>query len=373
VNDLRARLAELARLEPPRPVVSVYLNTEWADEQQRERARIFLKNALGEARARGWADAADLDWVEATGRALIEREAHEGANGAVLFACQAGGLREVHPLRVPFEDTFVVDAKPYVRPLAGVVDDTPPSLVVFVNGESARLIALDTTGVAGEARLEADVEGRHAMGGWAALAQSRYQRHIQAHRDEHYEAVAAAVTDWTARFGARHLVLAGEERAVVALRKRLPETVAARVAGTVAGARHEAAAVLAARAAELLARVELEVDERGVDDVLAAAAEGRAAVVGVDAAVGAVNRHAVRHLYVLESFQEPGAVCEGCGTLQRGVHFRCAFCGGSTRTTELGEAMIERVLASGGAVTTVNRHETLARRGGIAARLRYAA
>ena len=39
--DLRTRLRELARFESDgAPVVSVYLNTEWADEHQRERARI---------------------------------------------------------------------------------------------------------------------------------------------------------------------------------------------------------------------------------------------------------------------------------------------------------------------------------------------
>jgi hypothetical protein len=42
--DVQARLAELAKLPPAgRPVVSVYLNTRWTDEEQRERMRIFLE------------------------------------------------------------------------------------------------------------------------------------------------------------------------------------------------------------------------------------------------------------------------------------------------------------------------------------------
>jgi len=48
-TDVQTRLAELAKLPPAaRPVVSVYLNTRWADEDQRERVRIFLKNNLRE-------------------------------------------------------------------------------------------------------------------------------------------------------------------------------------------------------------------------------------------------------------------------------------------------------------------------------------
>ena len=372
--ELRQRLRELAKFESPdAPVVSLYLNTEWADEQQRERVRIFLKNALAEARARAWADPDDLDWVERQGRALIEREAFEGANGAVLFACRAANLREVTPLRVPFDDTFVVDARAHVRPLAGIIDDTPPTLIVFIDGASARLIALDPTGVAGEAELQSEVLPRHKAGGWATLAQSRYQRHILEHREQHFEAVATAITAWAERYQVRHLVLAGEPRAVASLRKHLPETLVARIVGTVPGARHENPATIAERAAHVVARVEQQTDEIGAEQALAEAMGGGPAVAGVEATVGAVNRNAVQHLYVLGTFREPGAVCQACGALQRGVHFTCPFCGRATRTTELGEALVERVLASGGEVTTLEQHRPLADRGGLAARLRYAA
>ena len=118
--DFRQRLRELARFESSgSPVVSVYLNTEWVDEHQRERVRIFVKNALAEARGRRWADRDDLDWIERQSGTLIERGVFEDANGAVLFACGSASLRELLPLRVPFDDTFVVDARPYVRPVEG--------------------------------------------------------------------------------------------------------------------------------------------------------------------------------------------------------------------------------------------------------------
>ena len=65
VVGFRQRLRELARFESSgSPVVSVYLSTEWVDEHQRERARIFVKNALAEAHGRRWADRDDLDWIE---------------------------------------------------------------------------------------------------------------------------------------------------------------------------------------------------------------------------------------------------------------------------------------------------------------------
>ena len=279
--DFRQRLRELARFEPSgSPVVSVYLNTEWVEEHQRERVRIFVKNALAEARGRRWADRDDLDWIERQSGTLIGRAVFEDANGAVLFACGSASLRELLPLRVPFDDTFVVDARPYVRPLAGIVDDTPPALVVLADGVSARLIALDASGVTDETVLQAEVPGRHESGGWADLAQSRYERHILEHREQHFAAVAAAIGAWTERYDAHHIVLAAEPRSAAALRKHLPEAVAARIAGVVAGARHESSPVIADRAAGVLARVAQQADERRVDEALADAAEGSTAVAG---------------------------------------------------------------------------------------------
>src|SRR5207245_2725174 len=105
---------------------------------------------------------------------------------------------------------------------------------------SARLIALDASGVTDETVLQAEVPGRHESGGWADLAQSRYERHILEHREQHFAAVAAAIGAWTERYDAHHIVLAAEPRSAAALRKHLPEAVAARIAGVVAGARTRA-------------------------------------------------------------------------------------------------------------------------------------
>jgi hypothetical protein len=374
--ELRDRLAALARWEPAdTPVVSVYLNTRWVDEHQRERVRIFLKQRLREAHDARRAAAADLDWIGAQGRALIDRVAFEDASGVALFACHAGGVREVLPVRVAFEDTFVVDARPFLRPLARAAEETPSALVVFVDGESARLVPLNTTGPEAEVVLETPVTGRHAAGGWAALAQSRYQRHIEAQREQHLQAVAAAISGWSAGDDAGRIVLAGEPRMVTALRRHLPERVAARVVATIAGTRWEAGTALAARAAERLALSAAERESREVDVVLGEAAKaggaGGASVAGVGAALEAVNREAVRQLYVLASFRETGAACTACAALQRGFHFACAFCGKPTHTVELGEEMVKRVVGAGGVVTTVERHAGLADRGGVAARLRY--
>jgi peptide subunit release factor 1 (eRF1) len=372
--DLKVRMTELARIAPaPTPVVSVYLNTHWADEHHRDRVRIFLKNELAKARGATSlrAEAADLDWIETQGEALLGQLTIPEAGGVALFACGARGLREILPSRTPFENTFAVAATPLLRPLAEVCEMTPPALVVFVDSKTARLVTLTPSGIGEEVTLRADVPGHHSRGGWAQMAQSRYQRHIQDHRARHFEAVVESLIGVVEGHDVRRIVLAGEPRNVALLRKEMPPRIAAHVVGTVAGAQHESTDLILARAAEYVGHVEGQREGTGVDVVLTAAAKRGKAAAGLDATLQAVNRGAIHRLYLLKGWSTPGRACTGCGALQQGFTWNCPACGGEAATVELGEVMAERVVATGGTVETIEAHQALAAAGGIAAELRY--
>lgn len=372
--EFNARLLELAKIKgAPTSVVSVYLNTRWTDEHQRERVRIFLKNEIRRAREAGGRQGmdADLHWVQSQGGSLIELAEFPGAQGVALFACQALGLREVLPVRVPFENAFVVSDAPFLRPLATLLEETPAALIVFVDGESARLIPLGADGAAGEVALESEVSGRHRQGGWALLAQSRYQRHIQDHRGRHFAAVAEALGHLFEADRIERIVLAGEPGTLATFSKQLPQQIVKRIVGSVAGARHESAGVSFGRAAEFLARLEPKEEAAAVDEALTRAAKSQNAVAGLEATLEAVGRGAVHRLYLLKGFGESGRVCADCGGLQPGDGPACRVCGKATTRIELGEAMVDRVIAAGGMVEMVEGHDDLARAGGVAALLRY--
>jgi peptide subunit release factor 1 (eRF1) len=370
--DPRERLSALARMESATaPVVSVYLNTRWDDEHQRERVRIFLKNELRRARAGSGSRPLpeDLEWVEQRGEEIVQQAVVPDAHGIALFACAPLGLREVLPFRIPFDNTFMVADRPVLTPLAELLEEAPAGVVAFVSGESARLIALDSRGRGDEVRLAHEVPGRHSRGSWAQLAQSRYKHHIEAHRDQHFQAVVEALRGLV-RPGAR-IVLAGEPRAVAVFRKHLPGPLQSLVAGSIAAADHEEASLLAERAADLLARLEASDQARAVDEVLTEAAKGRNGVAGTEATLDAVARGAIHRLYVLKGVQVAGAACGRCGSLQSGATPRCRACGGATTTVGLIDAIVERVVAAGGEVRVIDHHAGLARAGGMAAVLRF--
>jgi peptide subunit release factor 1 (eRF1) len=374
-TDLSARLAELARTPAgPGPVISVYLDTRWTDEHQRERVRVFLKNEIRKAAGMSAGQLeAQLAWIGAEGEAIVSQEAHPGAAGVAMFAGGAG-LREVFPVAVPFRDTFAVADTPRLRPLVTALADAPRAAVLFVDGESARLVAVTEQGAGEEIALETtDVVGQHRRGGWLLLLQSRYQRHIHEHRARHFEAVARALADLVGLSGLRAIVLAGESRNLAVFRGHLSTRLAALIAGDVAGSRHEPSSVLVQRAVELIRHRVAGDTAATLDALLAEAAGGGRAAAGVEAAVDAVNRGTVQRLHLLQSYDETGRACAACHALQRGASPGCRWCGKATMSVDLAEAMVRRVLATGGEVESVTAHDGLGRAGGVAALLRYPA
>jgi peptide subunit release factor 1 (eRF1) len=270
---------------------------------------------------------------------------------------------------VPFEERFVVDEYPDLGPLAALLDEQAPALVVFVDGETARLIPVTATGGDEEVRLAGDVPGHHRRGGWAQLAQSRYARHIETHRARHFDAVARAVTAVVDARRVRQIVLAGHEDQVSAFRDHLPDRLQRLVVAAIHAARWETACAIGQRGAERLALEERSDEVEDVDDLLTAAAKGDRAVAG-PGTLAAAGRGAIHRLYILAGFRRQGRQCEQCGTLAE-IGATCPRCGDPTRDTELGAALVDRVLRTGGSVEMIAQHAGLAAAGGVAARLRY--
>jgi peptide subunit release factor 1 (eRF1) len=349
--------------------VSVYLNTHWSDEHQRDRTRVFLSRELRRATAAGLAAPGDLEWLAQEGRAFIDQSTRPEAQGVALFACHALGLRDVIPVRTPFAETFVVDEQPDLRPLVALLDEHPSAIIVFVDGDSARLIPLHAQGAEEEVRLEHTVPGHHKRGDWAQLAQSRYARHIETHRHEHFSAVAEAVTHVVDAQGIRRILLAGHEDRLSTFRDHLPERVQRLVVGHVPATSWESASAITHRAAERLDLQEHSDEAADVDGILTEAAKGGRAVAG-PGTLEAARRGAIHRLYILANLRRRGHQCEQCDALQE-AGARCWLCGGATREVDLASALVDRVVATGGTVETIVEHAGLAAVEGIAARLRY--
>src|SRR5262245_56496695 len=114
--EITKELRELARFSAGAlPVVSLYLDTQWRDQHQRERVATFVTRHVRQAHALLFdADPArvsleqDLARITQWEAECLHGMAGSHMPGVALFACAAAGLWVEFPSPVPFEDEFTI-------------------------------------------------------------------------------------------------------------------------------------------------------------------------------------------------------------------------------------------------------------------------
>ncbi|GAO01380.1 hypothetical protein [Anaeromyxobacter sp. PSR-1] len=397
MTELDGTLTDLARLRSVgEPIVSLYLDVRWADEQQRERVRLFVQERVRQTLAHyppGTPDRPALD------RTLQRVLAHVGQlttqasqaekDGFALFACEGLGLWQPMLFRRPFAPELCTDAIPHLTQLARLADDLEPAIVVVPNQAGADLYEVRLGELAAESSLRGFVPRRDrdrfnpgaARPGQRFERQEKDGRHEEAFVQRNRRAAAAEVELRLARTPGAHLVLVGTAQNVAAFERELPERARARVIARLprprewegaGGARRDG---VVAGASGAVAEHERAAERRIVDGLVGEALRGGLGVVGPEDVVQAVNEGRVHRLVLEEDFQRAGWQCDRCTALgaTRGADL-CPYCGGDLHTVQqLGEALVARTLAGGGAVEVVAHANRLHGYRGVGAFLRQTA
>jgi peptide subunit release factor 1 (eRF1) len=407
-HDLRKLLQELAVLRADgEPIVTLYLDTHWSDEQQRERARVYLREAarheLDSHEAHPQRDALERTIVRVAAAAEQRIDGNDRPNrGLAIFACEALGLwREVEvPVSLP--NRLCTGMRPQLLPLARLFDDVEPALIAFVHAKGAKIYEIALGGIVDEASVEGPLPttaqtsaymprpalGRIQVPGNPHGTAEGFQYERVAKNERHYEKFAqqnrrAAVDVLVERFDRHpermHVVLCGIAQHVAAFERELPARVGSRVIGRLPRPpskepwRGNGKAELVAAAVEKLAEQERRQEEELVEGAIGQALRGGLAVVGTDNVVLAVNQRRVRRLILEEGFEGTGWLCRNCNAIGNDHPERCTYCSGELAwVKELGEELASRVLADDGDVEIVPRHPRLHAYKGVAATLRQA-
>src|SRR6266508_3306260 len=129
--EITEELRTLAKFTSgPIPVISVYLNTQWRDPQQRARVTTFFERHIHQARALEPETAAareslarDLERLSHWGQHHLQSTGESTMPGVALFACSAADLWVESPSPIPFEDEFTIAHRPTLRQLAHLDED----------------------------------------------------------------------------------------------------------------------------------------------------------------------------------------------------------------------------------------------------------
>ena len=304
------RIAELEAFEARSAgVLSVYLDLDPARQVQRS-YRVAFENLVADAHERlPEAARAELSREEARARAwLADREPR--GKGLALFSCGSPALWHAYALAVRVRDHLAFERRPDVAPLRELVDEYERYVVALVDRVKARLFTVFMGEIEELDAFEDEVPGKH---------------------DWHLARVARRLAELSRHRPFDRLVLAGPEEATSALRRRLPGALAHRVVGAIPAELFASKDEILEKTLAIDRRIEGEVEERLLDDLLDMIGPGGRATVGVRPTLDALWADSVQTLLVADGVHVTGSDCPNCGRLEPGNSATCPACGKAMR------------------------------------------
>ncbi len=391
-HELSGNLAELAGLRSDTdPILSLYLDIRWSDEQQRERVRVYTQERVraalaGRPKPEQEALTRTLDQARGLVQEVYDQNQGEGRRGLALFACASIGLWKPLFFQAPFPNQFTLDRVPHLMQLARLSADLEPALVVLVSVRGAYIYEVALGEVVSEASVAGPMPRRGGADGFGVGDRREGADQNSRHADEllaRYRRMAAdELTHLFDRAPRSRVVLFGPQQALAPFERELPERVYQRVvarypapAETSNGnGKREGRAELIARAAEAIA-VEATRDELArIDGAVGQALRGSLSVLGLEDVVLASNERRIGRLLIETDFDADGWRCRQCGALGIEHTRACNYCVGPLDlVSSLGEELVRRVLADDGEVQVVAHANKLHSYQGVAAQLRQAA
>lgn len=365
-DDLR----ELAAVEAQTPILSVYLNvdpTELSTDEYKLQLRHMLERVEGKA---------EPEDVAAVGR-FFEHEYDWSGRGVAAFSCAREGFWRAYPLAVPVASRVAAARKPYITPLAALVEAYGRHMVALVDRQGVQLslfemgelqVSDDYTGEAVR-RLK---RGRGSAGGYGQRGGSPVssQREGEAVKRNLRKAVKATNKFWK-RHEPQHLIVAGADPTVAEFCEMLPKRLRDRVIGTFSADANAPEPEIREQTLEIIQEAESEREDALVEAVFTAAAKGRGGVIRLADTLGAAHEGRIQTLVIGRDFQAPGYRCRNCAYITDQQLESCPFCGGSfEEIPNAAEALVTKVIDDGGRVEVVDDHPKIAEFG-VGALLRY--
>jgi hypothetical protein len=338
----RSDLEELAAVEGDYPVVSLYLNmaphmrSKGSQDAYRARLKTLLKEVSGRA------PETDLSTVEE----FFEKEFDWVGRSVAVFCGGGGDLWQVERFAVPIRSTIHVGSKPFITPLANVIDTYGSYAVALIDQQTIRMFYIHLGDLVAWEKEEGASVQRLKTGSGSSQGGSRGD-HLQDHTDEQVRGNLRTFADKLATFcnhyNVEHLLLGGPEPTVQQFKGTLPTSCKNRVESTVALSVRAPESEVREQSLAVMQANEKARDAKLVERVMALAAQGGNGTVGKKETLEALEAGRVDTLVLVDGELPPN---EADPAINKAVDF-------------------------GGKVTFVDEDSPLAKEGGLGALLRY--
>jgi peptide subunit release factor 1 (eRF1) len=339
-------LRELLSYKSESPVLSVYLNTD-PTEGSAETYKLHLRSMLKEV---------DLPEDVLAVLGYFDREHDWSGRSVAVFSCAPERFMRTYSIAVPVRSRVRYSSRPYVKPLADLLDSYGGYGVVLVDKQGARLFYFHL----GELREEEGVKGESVRrtkrgGGSQAVGRRGGTAGQTDYVDEVAERNIKEVVETANRFFTenhiRRILIGGTEDNVALFRSQLPKAWQSLVVGVFPISMVASHNEILARAMEVGKEAQNRRQAELVKKVLTSTAKERGGVVNLEDTLKAIHEGRVQTLLICEGFRAPGSRCTSCGFLSAEIMDVCPYCGGEPEEIpDAVELAVRRVMLSGGEV-----------------------
>ncbi len=325
----RAELKELAELDGKGYFVSLYLNVDPLFNKKGD-YMVHFKNMIKhteegldkEVQKRVKDSLRKIENYVLTSKRLFKK-------GLAVLAGEDNSFWKTYHLNVPVKNELVIDKFPYTKPLFDLFDNYQRYGILLVDKESARVFVVHLGEIVeyGEVHTP-DVPGKHKKGGWFALSQDHYERHVDYHVSLHLKDVIAKLGSFMSGEYIGRLVIGGSPEAVSMVKSMLPGEILNKVIGTVRLEMFAKPDEVLRRVEPVLKEYEKKKEAEDVERLIETALKGGPACLGLDDVLNALQEKKVMKLIISKDFENGGYHCIGCGYITTQKLEICPYCNG---------------------------------------------
>lgn len=348
-------------------VLSLYLNVD-STQQSTEAIKLQAKGLLKNVQADHVQDVSAIE-------KFLDHSFDWSRPGLAIFSAESDGFFRAYPVSVSFRNRLRVGQKPYLKPLAHFLDYYAHYGVILVDRLGARFFEYHlgeleaTEGFIGEdVRKLKKGGGSSAVGMRGGLGGGRHEDEVA---QRNLREAAAAAEAFFRDKKARRLFICGTPETVALFRgmlsKQLQSCVAATCAMDMNAGEHE----VRARSLEMLRQINDERETKLVADMLATAARGGNATLGLDDTLQAVCDKRVQLLVISDGYQTPGYIHEESGLVVANLARSPLPEKELTAVSDVIDTAVTYTLAQGGRIEVISENPDLEQAGRIGAMLRY--
>jgi peptide chain release factor subunit 1 len=300
----------------------------------------------------------------------VKRETKKGIS---IISCDPLGYWKNYHLSLPVKNELVIDSTTYIKPLLTLLNNYPRCVVLLVDKEAARIFMIHLGEIEEYTELfTPDIPGRHKKGGWFALQQNRFERHINYHVTLHIKDVLKALEEFLLKEDVERIILGGTEEAILKTKNLMSAATVNKVIATFPAKIMLGEKDVLGRTSEIIENFEKEHQNQIVEEIVTKSMKNDMAVTGIDNVMVNLQEGKVMKLVFLKDMRAAGFRCTDCGFLTSQSIKSCPYCGKKIEEIPyLIEFAAQKAVEQGVSVEIIAKNDKLTKAGGIGAFLRF--